>query len=124
MNKEKHIEEIARIICGMKNCCDECMWNKVYCHDRHHAEEIYNAGYRKHSKNTIDLPCNVGDKVYRNFSGKEVLESFVNQINIYNDGEIRFWMYGHPIGFAYYDIGKTIFFTKEEAEAKIKVCEI
>jgi hypothetical protein len=50
MSKEKQIEEMAKIFCGMKNGCDGCMWDKVHCHERNDAEEIYNAGYRKQSE--------------------------------------------------------------------------
>ncbi len=49
MSKEKQIEEMAKIFCGMKNGCDGCMWDKVHCNERNYAEEIYNAGYRKQS---------------------------------------------------------------------------
>jgi DNA-directed RNA polymerase subunit RPC12/RpoP len=48
MSKEQ-IEEMAKVLCGMKNGCDECMWNKTHCNERNDAEEIYNAGYRKQS---------------------------------------------------------------------------
>lgn len=67
----------------------------------------------------IVLPCKVGDKVYRtsgNYCGEKIFEGVVNQINIYNNGEIRFWMYGHPLGFVCDDIGKTVFLSREEAE--------
>ena len=47
MSKEKQIEEMAKILCGMKNGCDGCMWEKVHCYERNDAEEIYTAGYRK-----------------------------------------------------------------------------
>jgi hypothetical protein len=50
MSKEKQIEEIAKIFCGMKNGCDGCMWDKAHCNERNYAEEIYNAGYRKQSE--------------------------------------------------------------------------
>lgn len=46
MSREQ-IEEIAKVLCGMKNGCDGCMWDKVHCNERNYAEEIYNAGYRK-----------------------------------------------------------------------------
>ena len=52
--REKQIEEMAKIFCGMKNGCDGCMWYKVHCNERNYAEEIYNAGYRK-------MPDNIGD---------------------------------------------------------------
>ena len=63
MSKEQ-IEEMAKILCGMKKGCDGCMWDKVHCNERNYAEEIYNAGYRKQSENTVELPCKVGTTVY------------------------------------------------------------
>lgn len=57
MTKEKQIEEIAKTLCGMKNDCDGCMWNKTHCNERNYAEEIYAAGYRKQSEGEwIDKP--------------------------------------------------------------------
>lgn len=53
MSREQ-IEEISKILCGMKNGCDGCMFNKVHCNERNYAEEIYNAGYRK-------MPENMGE---------------------------------------------------------------
>jgi hypothetical protein len=50
MSEEKQIEEMAKILCGMKNGCDGCMWDKVHCNERSYAEEIYNADYRKQSE--------------------------------------------------------------------------
>ena len=50
MSKEKQIEEMAKVLCGMKNSCEGCMWDKVHCNERTYAEEIYNAGYRKQSE--------------------------------------------------------------------------
>ena len=50
MTKEKQIEEIAKNICGMKNGCVGCMFNKSNCYERKDAEAIYNAGYRKASE--------------------------------------------------------------------------
>ena len=55
MSKEKQIEEMAKIFCGMKNSCDECMWNKVHCNERNYAEEIYNAGYRKQKEDNAEV---------------------------------------------------------------------
>lgn len=54
MSKEKQIEEMAKVFCGMKNGCDGCMWDKAHCHERNYAEEIYDAGYRK-------IPDNIGE---------------------------------------------------------------
>mgnify|MGYP007111660605 FL=1 len=68
-------------------------------------------------------PCKVGDKVYRtfgNYCGEKIFEGVVDQISIFNNREIRFWVYGHPLGFACHDIGKTVFLTREEAEKALK----
>ena len=50
MSRDKQIEEMAKILCGMKNGCDGCMFNKLTCSERKDAEAIYNAGYRKQSE--------------------------------------------------------------------------
>lgn len=47
MSKEKQIDDIAGVICGMKNGCNGCMFNSDTCYERKGAEEIYNTGYRK-----------------------------------------------------------------------------
>ena len=45
MDREKHIEDMARIMCG--GCTDnkECM--RCLCADWYNAEALYDAGYRK-----------------------------------------------------------------------------
>jgi hypothetical protein len=47
MNKEKQIEDMAHILCGMENTCNNCMFNKVNCYERLDAEQVYKLGYRK-----------------------------------------------------------------------------
>ena len=74
----------------------------------------------------IELPCAVGDTVYRtrgNYCGVKIHEGVVDQISIYKDGVIRFWVLGHPLGFACDDIGNTVFLTKEEAEKAVERSE-
>jgi hypothetical protein len=122
MSKEKQIEEMVKTVSACECDCLNCKT----CYSWELCEALYNAGYRKQSENVIELPCKVGDKVYRtsgNYCGERIFEGVVGQISIYNNGEIRFWMYGHPLGFACDDIGKTVFLNKEEAEnalAKMK----
>lgn len=43
-DKEKQIEELARVIC---DGCTEC--KRIMCHEWYIAQKIYNAGYRKQS---------------------------------------------------------------------------
>ena len=47
---DKQIEEMAKLLCGATNGCDDCMFNKVNCYEHKDAEELYNAGYRKQSE--------------------------------------------------------------------------
>lgn len=61
MSKEKQIEEMAEYIFG--NAITHDTQFKEDC--RSIAIDLYNAGYRKQSENTVELPCKVGDTVYR-----------------------------------------------------------
>ena len=54
MSREKQIEEIAKILCGMTKGCDECAWDKARCDERKDAENIYNAGCRKQEWISVD----------------------------------------------------------------------
>lgn len=123
MSEEKQIEEMRK---DLIEIFDEEYEKRRLITPQNTAEKMTAKGYRKQGENVIELPCKVGDKVYRtsgNYCGEKIFEGVVNQINIYNNGEIRFWMYGHPLGFACDDIGKTVFLTKAEAEqalAKMK----
>lgn len=90
----------------------------------------------------LRLPCKVGDTVYVVTSPfnvfddieydenmkDEVYESYVSSVSFYESGE-QYRIYAkatnHFIG-AYFrecDFGKTVFFTKEEAEAKLAEME-
>lgn len=64
-------------------------------------------------------PCKLGQKVYRtkgNFGGVKIYEGVVDQIVLQDDGQERFYVYGHPLHFTADDIGKTVFLTKEDVE--------
>nr|DAQ56201.1 MAG TPA: hypothetical protein [Caudoviricetes sp.] len=87
----------------------------------------------------LKLPCKVGDTVwvvtspfnvfddieYEKNMRNEVYEAFVSSVTFYKNGEqyrISAKVTNHFIG-AYFqkcDFGKTVFLTKEEAEAKLK----
>lgn len=68
----------------------------------------------------LKLPCKIGDMVYsitRNF----ISEYMICSIEKYNEGFFFNWrcekgIYINVRGFTDYDIGKTVFLTKEEAE--------
>ena len=75
----------------------------------------------------IKLPCKVGDTVYsvtRNFISKYTIFS----IEKYKEGFFFNWnceegIYANIRGFTEFEIGKTVFLTKEEAEQKLKEME-
>lgn len=77
----------------------------------------------------IKLPCKVGDKVYRIRKKESVIEMRVLQIYCRKncDGKTRIWfdtihIDNNEFENSYFveDIGKTVFLTKSEAEAKLK----
>ena len=59
MSREKQIEEMARVLCGMASSCNKCMFNSETCYEYKDAEEIYNAGYRKQSEVAKDILAEV-----------------------------------------------------------------
>lgn len=72
----------------------------------------------------LKLPCKIGDMVYsitRNF----ISEYMICSIEKYNEGFFFNWrcekgIYINVRGFTDYDIGKTVFLTKEQAEQALK----
>ena len=54
MAEEKQIEELTK----------ELIRTNGYGTLNAVAYHLYNAGYRKQSRNTVELPCRIGDKVY------------------------------------------------------------
>lgn len=73
----------------------------------------------------LRLPCKIGDRVYsvtRNF----ISEYTICSIEKYNEGFFFNWrcekgIYINIKGFTDYDIGETVFLTKEEAEQALEI---
>ncbi len=73
--------------------------------------------------NVIALSCKVGDKVYENYRNR-IFEYVITSIEISSPYDILYKVQSTEpwnrwvrfIGFDKYDIGKTIFLTREEAE--------
>lgn len=65
----------------------------------------------------IKLPCKVGDTVYV-IVGKNVSVQKIQRATI--DSEMKIEFCTKRRGFALFDIGKTVFLTKSETEAKLK----
>lgn len=65
----------------------------------------------------IKLPCKVGDTVYV-IVGKNISVQKIQRATI--DSEMKIEFCTKRRGFALFDIGKTVFLTKSEAQAKLK----
>jgi hypothetical protein len=65
----------------------------------------------------VKLPCKVGDAVYV-IVGKNISVQKIQRAKI--DSEMKIEFCTKRRGFALFDIGKTVFLTKSEAEAKLK----
>lgn len=65
----------------------------------------------------IKLPCKVGDTVYV-IVGKNISVQKIQRATIDSEGKIEFFTKRR--GFALFNIGKTVFLTKSEAQAKLK----
>lgn len=74
----------------------------------------------------VKLPCKVGDMVYgintdRNIvSALKIISVKIYSYAIYFDYQLIDGIYKNIVSFADADIGKTVFLTKSEAEAKLK----
>ncbi len=107
--------------------CDNCICNPVCDHNQFGFENCNN--YKDKSL-FVELPCKVGDKVYilgckTDKDKLEIFEDVVVEVIIrhfdeYQIRRIRVKDFGNSgyINLCYF--GKTVFLTKEEAEAKLK----
>lgn len=72
----------------------------------------------------LRLPCKVGDTVYaptRNFvSELRIILISIERDNVFFQWRLNTGIYPNLNGFTTSDIGKMVFFTCEEAEAKLK----
>lgn len=92
----------------------------------------YGCGYFKDKSQIIKLPCKVGDTVYLVDFEYGIYKCIVNDIQILSDNEPVYTLYfysqnGYEPAELEWDIdieidcfGKTVFLTKEQAEAKLK----
>lgn len=125
---------------GVAGCGKNCKHDHKFCENAREDcptfEDIYEklATYEdaEEQGRLIKLPCKVGDKVYQiseNFIEPCTVETiFLGNYtdrngNCCNMAEIYYDMYDCPYVTAeiyFTDIGKTVFLTKSEAEAKLK----
>ncbi len=135
---------------GVAGCGKNCKYSYKYCENAEERCPVFNEIYEKLAAYEdaeeqgllLRLPCKVGDTVwvvtspfnvfddieYDENMKDEVYEAFISSVTFYECGE-QYRIYAkatnHFIG-AYFrkcDFGKTVFLTKEEAEAKLKEME-
>ena len=83
------------------------------------------------AKRLVELPCKVGDTVWAItwvFNGKEIVNSIISRkidgfIGIRSNPLCMISKEPYRMDFASSEFGKTIFLTREEAEAALKECE-
>lgn len=73
--------------------------------------------YLEEQGRLVKLPCKVGDTVYV-IVGKNISVQKIQRATI--DSEMKIEFCTKRRGFALFNIGKTVFLTKSEAEAKLK----
>lgn len=98
----------------LKNCYDRKIYNKLREYEDAEEQGLL-----------IRLPCKVGDIVYqitRNFISTYRIRNFIhyNNGNIFFDWECINGIYVNVQGFRIDDVGKTVFLTREEAEAALE----
>lgn len=118
--------------------CKDCIhydvckkYNNVY--ERELSERYcVECQHFKNKANFVELPCKVGDTVYLVDFEYGIYKCIVNDIQILSDNEPVFTLYyysqnGYEPAELEWDIdieidcfGKTVFLTKEQAEAKLK----
>lgn len=131
-----HAREVAeknRANCERNTIVIPNRWiNDTQCAEEHEQlaewlEELKRYKDLEYQGRLIELPCKVGDTVYqitRNFISKFKIKSFVYD----NEGFFFYWecisgIYINVLGFNSNKIGKDIFLTPEEAEAKLAEME-
>ena len=90
-------------------CGEECPWYKN-CHERLIFERLKHYEDLEEQGRLIELPCKVGDIVWR----------IATQHNNYDDSPYKIVMQSSFRLDYLNEMGKTVFLTKEEAEAKLK----
>lgn len=112
--------------------CKDCIHYEVCKQKYNHLYESYSIldaeniesvckSFKNKSK-YIELPCNIGNKVYHIIKEIEITEESIYRIRVYEDNHIAFsaCRKGGRIVFNEDEIGKNVFLTESEAEQKLK----
>lgn len=98
--------------------CKNYIHCKVCEEDEHDLSDYLECSYFVDKSRIIELPCKVGDKVYRPSKCLGVVEFIIISLNIYQS-ELFFTDDSENIIYLS-EIGKTVFLTEKEAEAKLR----
>ena len=112
MSKERLVELLKH---KYDHFCDQCGINKQSDYIENLADYLLVNG-------VIVPPCKVGDVVWiPSANSNKVYSKVVKDILIREkDGEVGKYIYASSAYFLFENIGKTVFLTREEAEAKLK----
>ena len=73
--REKRIEEMAKVCCGETVSCDECLYyNYIICGALQGAKNLYDAGYRKVDKDGV-FHIDISDELTKDFFQNEIKEA-------------------------------------------------
>lgn len=107
--------------CGMGKCIDNnCNLVNEVCKKLAEYEQLEEQGL------LVRLPCKVGDTVYvptRNFVSElriTLVSIDTNDMAMYFSWLLNSGIYPNLDGFSGYELGKTVFLTREEAEKKLE----
>lgn len=101
--------------------CSDCSAGTGNCNIvKKMVEKLANLEDAEEQGLLVRLPCKVGDKVYV-IAGKNISEQKIQRVTI--GSECKFEFCTRKRGFALFDIGKTVFLTREEAKVKLKEME-
>ena len=88
--------------------------------------EKENAELKARLEKAVELPCKVGDVVYESNIDRNIVNTYtIKEISIFPYGTRYDWelidgIYSNVPGFFDMALGKTIFLSKDQAEAKLK----
>lgn len=107
----------------MENKCENCVHYDVCIKNGDARPEIKNCSCFKDKSLFVELPCRVGDKLFRIFTYKMKIHDYTITEFLFNGNEILIYGEGGYRECAICvdkEIGKTVFLTKEQAERKLK----
>ena len=103
--------------------CKDCVHfesckNLYETHGEGLSGDSYVCDFFKDRSRFVELPCKVGDTIYRLKDGKVTKEQVV-EFGISSRGVVLYRTLGYELGYSGY-FGNSLFFSKEEAEQALK----